>query len=127
VGHLVHHSHDGARDLRDPVLHRGPQGDPPGDQHARRHRRVHLAAGDRPDRVGDGQQDEPEGRRDAERADVLAGQYGGADGEEDQQERAEELTDDVALVHRTAVRQTVHRTLLGMINPCPCMVGLPGE
>ena len=61
---------DAAGELGDPVVAPASAAVMPRDeQHAEGDRRVDVAAGDRADRVGQGQQHQAEGERDADRAD----------------------------------------------------------
>ena len=74
-----------AEELRDPVLHHLVDAHAAGDIGAEGHGRVHMAAGDRADAVGHGNDRKAEGERDPELADVSGtSEHSGAASEQDQ-------------------------------------------
>ena len=93
---------DRAENLGDPVADHVGHAHPAGDVDAEAHRRIDMAAGDRPDAIGHGDDGEAEGARDPQQIDRRRARAHAADdrrpaAEEHQGERADKLRD--LLVH----------------------------
>jgi len=84
-----------AGELGAPVEQHLARGHPAGQEHAQAHRRIDVAARDRPEAVGEGDDGEAERQRDAELADVVAAQDGGAAAEQHQDQGADEFRSEL--------------------------------